>query len=601
MCGIAGEINFESGRQESGALERMLEVLRFRGPDEQGVMHGDGWTLGARRLSIVGRENGSQPFVGQHGTICVFNGEIYNFEPLRAQLEDAGVRLGTRTDGEVIVHLYEQVGLDFIHCLRGMFALAIYDPRRRRLILGRDRIGKKPLFYAHEPGRRVVFGSSLNAVLGAGGIPRRIDPDAIDYYLSYRIIPAPHTIYRDVRKVEPGCLNVIDAGGTQQIRYWSYPLRDSAGTPGESELAGKLRGLVESAVATRIPAEVSHGVFLSGGLDSTLVAALVKHHNRPLRTFSVGFAQSAFDERPYARQVARALGASHTEYEITPADALHAVEELTWHFGEPFGFPSSIACFYMSRLAREQVTVVLGGDGADELFAGYRRYRRLLQITGRAASACRDPLDTPEAIARDYEPVLIDGLRTDWKLELLAPDFIGRLPQPYPVNRLTGRIRAVPGVEYLNRILALDGAFWLTDAQMCKVDVTSMAHSLEVRHPLLDESIVDFAADLPTGLKLREGQEKYLLHRVAADLVPQFVLQRPKQELAVPLEDWLTGQLRAEMIKTLTAPASLERGYFQPDRLRRFVEDFDGIRSYAIWTLYMLERWHLRHHDARFD
>ena len=489
-------------------LSASLHQLRYRGPDEAGAVGGNGWSIGASRLRIVGLENGSQPFIGTRGTVCAFNGEIYNHRELRALLQDEGVILRTDSDGEVIVHLYERYGLRFTHLLRGMFACAVYEPSTRRLVLARDRIGKKPLFYFHQPGHRAVFGSTINAVLADDTVPRRIDPDAIDYFLSYRIIPAPLTIYRDVRKVEPGCMMVFDAAGGRQCRYWLFPQRETRQPESEDSAVHELRELLAAAVETRIPTEVPSGVFLSGGLDSSLVTALYQRRQRePVRSFSIGFAHSAFDERPFAREVARALGTDHHEHEITPAEALAAVHDLTWHFGEPFAFPSSIACYCMSRLASKHCRVILGGDGADELFAGYNRYKKVIALTGRDPASCDDEDNTPEAIARDYEPILIDGLRTEWKHDLLSRRFADQIGPIHGGNRLVPRVRDVRKVEFLNRLLALDTRFWLTDAQLCKVDVASMSHSLEVRHPLLDESIVDFASRLPSGYKLRHGKK----------------------------------------------------------------------------------------------
>lgn len=598
MCGIAGDIAFKTPAQQALDINGMLETLRFRGPDEVGEAHGEGWAVGARRLSVVAPDNGAQPFVGARGTQCVFNGEIYNHKELRGELERQGVHFATNSDGEVIVHLYERDGLGFIHRLRGMFAIALYDPNERCVILVRDRIGKKPLFYYHDPANsRVVFGSSLNAVVAAPRVPRRIDLDAIDYYLSYRIIPAPLTVYRDIRKVEAGSVAVFESEGAKRFRYWKHPQLQTSPLIDESALVDELRDLLCTAVERRIPDDVPYGLFLSGGLDSSLITALTaQRRGAPLQAFSVGFANAAFDERPIAREVAKAIGVAWHQYEITPADALVCARELSWHFGEPFGFPSSIACFYMSRMARERATVALGGDGADELFGGYRRYRRLLDLR-RSASAQMPLRDSPAAIAADYEPILADGLRKEWKTDIASREFVAGLGLSFPQNRLMERIEPTADVDFLNRILALDCGFWLTDAQMVKVDVASMANSLEVRHPLLDETIVEFAAKLPESMKLRGEEVKYLLRRAAEPFVPERALHREKQELAAPLEDWFTGALRDEIVSTLTSQACLSRGYFAPDRLRRFVETFDASRVYAIWTLYVLEMWHIRHHD----
>ncbi len=606
MCGIAGEVSLRREPVCAEHVATMAKQLVHRGPDEGNLYVEPHVALAIRRLKIVGLVNGSQPVHGPHTTL-VFNGEIYNYPALRRRLEAEGARFRTASDAEVIVHLYERMGDALVDDLRGMFAFALYDAARNRLLLARDRTGKKPLFYTIAGQGQVLFASSLEALATHSEMPRKVSLEAVDRFLSYRIIPSPLTIYEGVVKVEPGTIVTFQLNDathgplvTRQ-RYWSFPAERGDSAAPTEELADTLEGLLHDAIEARFQSEVPVGAFLSGGLDSSLVVAMASRQRRGrLATFSVGFEHERFNEVAHARRVAAHCGTDHHEHIITPHDALQAVDGLVRQLGEPFAFPSIIASYTMSRLAKQHVTVVLGGDGADELFCGYKRYQTyatLPHLPEDAAARARVDealLRTAQGdLAVEYQAVLTDGLRDALKRELYSRRFAAAVPQPFPVNYLHERFQGLAPLGRLAAAMEVDRRFWLPDSQLVKADVASMAHSVEVRSPFLDERVIAFAARVPMSMKLQHGVEKVLLRRVAERYLPADIAGRVKQELAVPLEAWLASTLRGEVQRTLLAEPALSRGYFDPDRLRAFVRDFGPQQSYAVWTLYMLERWHL--------
>lgn len=602
MCGIAGEVDFSGRTPPPERVARMCELMLHRGPDEGGFHARGGAAFGIRRLKIIGLVNGSQPVYNSDATaVCVFNGEIYNYAELKAELEREGYVFRTNTDAEVIVHLYDHLGVSFVERLRGMFAVAIHDAGRNRLVLARDTAGKKPLSYHVTPDGRVIFASELDALVSHPDVRREINYEAVDRFLSYRIIPAPLTAYRDVYKVEPGTVMVFDEGGATQTRYWSFDFTERHAGMGEEELAGEVRRRLFEAVRARLHSEVPVGALLSGGLDSSLVVSIMSRlRDDPVHTFSVGFADRAFNEMDYARLVSRHCRTIHHERVITPEAARGVIDRLLVGYGEPYAFPSAIAVYFMNRLAREHVTVVLTGDGADEIFCGYNRYKTF--------AAFPDLPDRPERLARidpelfrraggdvsvEYQSVLTDGLRDSVKRRLYAKSFIARLPGVFPANYLRERFaRNAHLPTRLDRAMDVDCNFWLRDAQLVKIDIASMANSVEVRCPMLDQSFVEFVTGIGVRHKLSGGDEKHILKLAARGLLPPEIISRPKQELAVPLENWLTSSLRREITETLLSEESLARGYFEPDALVRFVGDYGPADSYAVWTLYVLERWH---------
>ena len=592
MCGIAGEVTFGKGRPSLDSVARMCERLVHRGPDEIGFYVAQQCVLGIRRLKVIGLVNGSQPVSNSAGTAyCVFNGEIYNYRELKASLERDGYVFKTNTDAEVIIHLYDQKGDEFVKDLRGMFAIAIYDDVKKRLLLTRDRAGKKPLNYAIAPDGSVVFASELHALVSHPSVRQHVNTEAVDRFLSFRIIPAPLTIYNDVFKVEPGTVLTFDEHGLEKKRYWRFDFTERE-TDDEEKLIRKLTELLCEAVEVRLHSEVPLGALLSGGLDSSLIVSIMSRLvSDPIHTFSIGFHDREFNELHHARLVSEYCGTIHHEHIITPGSALGVINDLLPNFGEPYAFPSAIATYFMNHLARQFVTVVLTGDGADEIFCGYNRYKLF------------DLLPESE-ISVDYQSVLTDGLRDSVKRRLYSKAFKEQLGAEFPVNYLRERFAQTGSdMRRLNRAMQVDCNFWLPDAQLVKIDITSMANSVEVRCPMLDTKLVEFVTGVGVRHKLAGGSEKQILKKLAANFLPAEIVNRRKQELAVPLEHWLTSSLRSAITRTLLSEESLSRGYFDPDRLAEFVMNYGESDSYTVWTLYILEAWHrtARAADAPFS
>ncbi|MCM2545770.1 asparagine synthase (glutamine-hydrolyzing) [Burkholderia glumae] len=582
MCGIAGAVSFEQPLGHPDFARAACRHMRHRGPDEYGFHDDRQGTLGICRLKVVGLDNGSQPtYNATRDVVCVFNGEIYNHRTLRAELEQAGHRVAGSSDAYVIPLLYEIHGDDFVHRLEGMFSIALHDLRDETLRLYTDRLGKKPLFHTRLPDGTVLFASELGALARHPEVDRETDPVAIDQYLSYRVIPAPHTIYRRIRKVPPASRITLARRATEEHRYWHPDF--TTRVEHEADAIERVDALLRQAVEARLESEVPLGAMLSGGLDSSLVVGLATRAlGQPVHTFSVGFEDPRFDESAHALAVARHCGTVHHTHRVSADDALEAIDRILLHTGEPYAFPSAIASFCMYRLARQYVTVVLTGDGSDEIFAGYNRYQRFM-------AAWRPGADFADV----YQDILIDGVRQPLKLHLLADRFRARLTGAFPHNYLRERLAASTGESHaLNRMLQMDTGFWLPDAQLVKIDRMAMAHSVEPRSPFLDHRVVEYVAGISPALKLVGGNEKALLKKVALRYLPAEVVHRRKQELAVPLEGWLASTLRSTIEATLLSPQALERGYFVPERLRAVVREFRPEHSYALWTMFMLERWH---------
>jgi asparagine synthase (glutamine-hydrolysing) len=587
MCGIAGQFRLDGGPADRTFVRSACAAMSHRGPDEDVYHVGFSIALGMCRLRIVGARERARPARSADGkVVCVFNGEIYNHRALRERLHRRGLEPLGASDAHVIPGLYAIYGNEFVHELEGMFAIALYDEAERHLLLARDRMGKKPLFYGETEDGGVVFASELTALMMHPALSRSVSRDAIDQYLSYRVIPGPQTIYRGVRQVDSGSQLFVRTGGARTVSYWQPTFSEALRDVSRDDAADELHQRLSLAVNARLEAEVPLGAMLSGGLDSSLVAMMASASApRALKTFSVGFAESAFDESHHARRAARHMGADHQVYKITPADALRAVDPILLHTGEPYAFPSAIASYYMYELAAKSVTVVLTGDGADELFGGYRRYKHFETLWEDRSAA--------GTLSDVYESVLVDGLSHDLKERLVTKSFADSIAAPPRHNYLTERFDATaPDSHRLGRIMQVDCRFWLTDAQLVKIDRMAMAHSVEPRSPMLDRQVVEYACALPAALKITNGDAKAILKRVARRCLPKYIVDRPKQELAVPLESWLTHALRPRIESTLTSERALSRGYFQPDRLRAFVQAWRPDDSYALWTLFMLEQWH---------
>jgi len=557
----------------------------------------------------------------------VFNGEIYNFRELRAGLEQRGHRFRSRSDTEVILHLYEELGTDCLSRLRGMFAFAIWDEPRRRLFLARDRVGKKPLYYA-DTAERFLFGSEIKAILAVEGVPRRPDRQALYHYLTYQYVPSPWTAFEGIRCLPPAHFLLLEDGKAAIERYWRLDYLPKLTAP-EAALEEELRARLREAVRLRLVSDVPLGAFLSGGVDSSAVVALMAQEiAEPVRTFSIGFREEDFDELSFARLVAERFGTRHTEWVVEPR-ALEILPQLVWHFDQPFADPSAIPTWYVAKLAREHVTVVLNGDGGDEDFAGYGRYaandltvrqeRTLPLRAWRRARALAAGLRRalrrgalPRRLA-ELRPVPVEmenALRLchftdEEKPALCTPEFVLSAGGVDSFALLFGAYGAAGDSEFLDRALAADVGMYLPDDLLVKVDVASMASSLEARSPFLDHEFMEFAARLPVGCKLLRGETKRILKRALKGLVPDTVLERRKMGFGVPLARWFRGELRDFVRDALLGPEARGRGYFREEAVRALLkEHLEGRadRSNHLWNLAMLEHWHRVFIDpARLD
>ena len=628
MCGIAGFVESPTARSPFGPdesharIHRMCDVIRHRGPDDEGVFVDEGVALGMRRLSIIDLSTGHQPIHNEDRTVwIVFNGEIYNFRELRAELEAAGHRFYTSTDTEVIVHAYERWGTTAIARLRGMFGLAIWDLRSKSLLVARDRIGIKPLYYAEANGR-LYFGSELKSLLEAPELPRDLDLDALDHYLSFLYTPRDRSIFTSVRKLPPGHLLTWQNGKVRVERYYQLPAGETY-SGSEADAVGDLRAVLCDAVRSHLISDVPLGAFLSGGIDSSLVVGLMTQTSGArVKTFSIGFDEPAFDELEHARRVARHFGTDHHEFVVKP-DGVGILDALISHFDEPFADSSAIPTWYVSEMARKHVTVVLSGDGGDELFGGYDRYvphPRVVAFDRYSPRALRNVAAIAAArlphgvrgknflrhVGRDDQGRYLDSIRffsTDEKPSLLSRDVLRQLSATDPESRLASHFERYAQLPWPSQMMRFDAETYLPEDVLTKVDRMSMAHSIESRVPLLDNEVIEFASSLPASMKIKGGRRKHVLKEVAATLLPAEILDRRKQGFGVPLGTWFRGNLRELFADTLLSPASLQRGYFQPLFVRQLVDEhLSGKRDHSLrlWQLVVFEKWHHQYVDNSF-
>lgn len=612
MCGIAGILRFDRRPVAPGEVRAMNRTMVHRGPDDEGVWVGDGVGLGMRRLSIIDLATGQQPIANEDGTVRVIqNGEIYNYRELRRELEGRGHVFRTESDTEVIVHLYEELGSACVERLRGMFALAVWDAPRRRLLVARDRLGIKPLYFARTPGGSLLFASELKAILAAGEVPVELDWSSVSHLFSFMTTPADRSIVAGVEKLQPGHLLVASDDGTVTTRrYWEVRFEPDR-SRSEGEWVEAIRGALQESVRLHRVSDVPLGAFLSGGVDSSsVVGALSEESPEPVRTFSIGFAEADYDELEYARLAARAFGTEHREAVLEP-EVLEVLDDLAWHLDEPFGDSSAIPTYMVSKLAAEDVKVVLSGDGGDELFAGYDRYlvqrreriHRFVPGSLRSlASAIGERL--PEgATGREFlRHLRYTGL--DRYLDsgtLFKDDRKRRLFQDEPHTLLADYRPAAVAERYLDTaerhwlsaLQHLDLETYLPLDILTKVDRTSMAHSIETRVPLLDHPLVELAARIPPELQIRGRTTKYLFKRALEGRVPREILERPKRGFAIPLGRWFRGGLGPFVRELLLSDTARDRGIFRPayleELLRRHEEGRD--LDLEIWTLLSFELW----------
>jgi asparagine synthase (glutamine-hydrolysing) len=622
MCGIAGQARSDGRPVDRGMLERMCAAQEHRGPDSRGTHLEDEVGLGIQRLRVIDLDTGDQPIYNEDRSVAVvLNGEIYNYRELRERLQGRGHRLATKGDTEVIAHLYEDLGVDCVRELNGMFAFALWDAKRRRLLVARDRVGKKPLFYAIREGA-ISFASELRALLQDPEVPREIDHAAIDGYVAYGYVPAPMSAFRAVRKLPPASTLVYEDGRASIARYWR--LRYDQGDPpaGTAELHEEIRTRIRAAVARRMISDVPLGVFLSGGIDSSaVVAAMAEQSSDPVRTFSIGFEEESFNELPNARLIAERFGTDHRELVIRP-DVVSILPKVARHYGEPFADSSSVPSFYVAEMARREVTVALNGDGGDESFAGYNRYvtaTRAHRIASRlpgalrrgiAAAGARSPVRgdpaRPANRARRLAGYLgmsdrelysdamqiFDGRRRE---DLYSPGFAESLGGSAP-ELIEGVWEKASGRDLVNKMLEVDVNTYLPDDLLVKVDVASMAYSLEARSPLLDHELMEFAASIPGGMKLQGSEKKVVLRNALRGWIPDQILDGPKRGFALPMVgQWFRGELRDYMAEVLTDPSTLARGYFNEPYVRGLIDrHLDGSEDnhMQLWSLIMLEVWH---------
>ncbi|MBZ4658424.1 MAG: Asparagine synthetase [Desulfacinum sp.] len=667
MCGIAGILHRDGSPPDPDRLVRMTRSLAHRGPDDEGYyVHGRLWSpgparhaasrlhdfttsrfhdfttsrphdsappplptphsplppiaLGHRRLSIIDLHAGRQPLSNEDGTVwVVFNGEIYNFQELRAELMGRGHVFRTRTDTEVIVHAYEEWGTGAVKRFRGMFAIALWDGRKARLWLVRDRVGKKPLYYA-DLGGRFYFASEIKAILEAWETTPDVDEAALCDYLSLQYIPAPRTIYRDVRKLPPGHEAVVSASGLTVRSYWDLSFEPAVQARSQEDLADALYGLLQEAVRLRLISDVPLGAFLSGGVDSSAVVALMAAaSSEPVTTNTIAFDVDDYDEAPFARRVARLFRTDHHEFRVTP-ECLPVIDTLAWHYDEPFADPSAVPTYYVSKMARRVVTVALSGDGGDENFAGYSRYRfdvaedrarrfvprilrrgileplaglfprgpdvpRFLRAGTALANMARDPADA-------YFTSM-SGMPEEDKNRLLNGDCRKALDGYRTVDLFRDLYRKAPARDHLSRLQYIDFKTYLCEDILTKVDRASMAVSLEVRCPVLDHALVEFAAGIPWSLKLNGLQGKHIFRKALRRCVPREVLDRKKKGFAVPVGAWFRGELK-EHARSLVVEGEGTRRFLDPRVAAAMWDEHQEKRrdrSMELWTVLMLNAW----------
>jgi asparagine synthase (glutamine-hydrolysing) len=618
MCGICGIFEYERRTDlPADLVHRMNQTMIHRGPDDGGVFVGPGIGLGHRRLSIIDLAGGHQPMSNEDGTVWVLlNGEIYNYPELRAELLQRGHKFVTKSDTEAVVHLYEEYGHECFAKLRGMFSIAIWDSKNRKVVLARDRVGKKPLFYAADS-VRILFGSELKALLAGCSLSREMDEQALSDYFSFGYIPAPKTIYRSVRKVMPGHYLVASANGVRETRYWDLSF-SRVEEKTEEDWGERLRHELCEATRVRLMSDVPLGAFLSGGIDSSAVVAMMSHlMKRAVTTCSIGFNEEKYNEAEYALQVSKLFSTDHHVETVEP-NAVEIVDKLAWHFDEPFADSSAVPTYYVSKIARQFVTVALGGDGGDESFAGYRRYKLDYyenRLRNRVPAGMRRSVFGP--LGRWYPPLAwaprvfrakstfqslsrsplegyfnsISYFRPDDKERLFTSDFRARLGNYESIDVFREYYDRADTEDPLSKIQYVDIKTYLTDDILTKVDRASMAVSLEVRAPMLDHKFLELAASMPSNLKLRNGTGKYMLKKALEPTLPAEILYRQKQGFAIPLGDWFKRELKemAHHVILETDDGILDRSFLGTiwDQHQKGYYD----RSALLWATLMFRKW----------
>ncbi|TAN62770.1 asparagine synthase (glutamine-hydrolyzing) [bacterium] len=629
MCGICGAVSYSKNNLiEEGQIRKMCAALTHRGPDDEGIFidkQGHSVGLGHRRLSIIDLSgSGHQPMSNEDSSVWItFNGEIYNFHELRPRLEKAGHSFSSNSDTEAIIHLYEDYGAECVKHLRGMFAFAIWDKRRKALLLARDRIGKKPLLYCRQA-ESFYFASEFTSLLAGGAVTKKINKSALDYYLSFGYIPAPLTIYENVYKLLPAHTLLLNANGITLSRYWQ-PDYSSKIRISEEDAAEGLLSVLKEAVKMRLYSEVPLGAFLSGGIDSSTVVGLMSGFSAKIKTFSIGFEEKDYNELKFARNIARRFSTQHNEFVVRPK-ALEVLPLLVERYGEPYADSSSIPTYYLCRETRKFVTVALNGDGGDELFAGYERYQAMLisgayqrvpelvrSIVRKLSAALPDSADQKnklrrlrrfmEAIdlpLRDRYIRWVSIFDAGLKDKLYSPDFSSCPGDRGGFGLIASHLEGLKSVGLLDTLLMTDTSTYLPDDLLVKVDIASMANSLEARSPFLDHKVIEFAASLPEAYKMKRLVKKYILKKAIAGFIPKENTHRQKMGFGMPVGRWFRQELKDFLVDTLLSGTCLKRGYFNPQTVKELVNGHISAKkdfSFQLWSLLMLELWHQRFYD----
>ena len=624
MCGIFGSFNLDRNSPlDSRIAQQMGEHLNHRGPDQEGLYQDHSICLGHRRLSIIDlSEAGRQPMPNEDKTLwIVFNGEIYNYQELRPELEKHGHRFRSNTDTEVILHLFESEGDACVNKLRGMFAFAIWNSRDEILFIARDRLGKKPLYYYFDS-RVFAFASEMKALLLHSRVARELDLQAVDEYLSYQYVPAPRSIFRDIRKLPPAHTLVCKRNDLRLEKYWEPDFSRKISFQSNEELETGVLNQLEESTRIRLKSDVPLGAFLSGGVDSSAVVAMMaRNMNTPVKTFSIGFEEEDYSELKYARRVASLFQTDHHEFVVKP-DTVEILPKLVWHYDEPFSDSSALPTYYLSQMTRKHVTVALNGDGGDEAFAGYEKYlamrffsylnqlpergRRFLQRLGDSLPEQAEKRNLMRKFKR-FLRTSTGNFTTDYlglmtlfddrsKKALYTPEFMHHLKGNPPADRfLISLLERGSSLHWIDRISRTDYESYLPNDLLAKVDIASMAHSLELRSPFLDHKFVEFSASLPPMFKLNGTKTKDLLKRALRKILPNDILDRKKMGFGVPLNHWFRGPLQEFARETLLSNNSLKRNYFKPEQLGRLLSEHAAGRkdhAYKLWNLLVLEIWH---------
>jgi asparagine synthase (glutamine-hydrolysing) len=634
MCGIVGTANLGGAPVDQAVLRRMCDAIVHRGPDDEGYYASDAESgfgsrleeaaragLGMRRLSIIDLATGKQPIHNEDKTIwVVLNGEIYNYRELRAELESRGHSFYTNSDTEAIVHAYEEYGNDLPKHLRGMFAFALWDVPRQQLLLARDRVGKKPLLYS-KIGKKLIFASEFQAMLAHPDVSREVNTEALSDYLSFMCVPAPETAFRHIQKLEPGHTLIWKNGEVNTERYWSLDFKNKTDL-GEKEAGERAVDLLRDAVRVRLMSDVPLGAFLSGGIDSSAVVALMSElSGERVKTFSIGFDEKDFSEIAHARRIAERFGTDHHEFVVRP-NAIEVLPTLVRHYGEPYADSSAIPTYYLAKMTRQHVTVALNGDGGDECFAGYERYAAMRlgerysklprvfreRVVEPAISAIPGAGATRSRLGKARRFLDVVGRPTgerylrwtsvfndEMKAELCTREFLTQTAYAKAIRFVEPWFSGNGEIEVVDRALMADTFNYLPNDLLVKVDIASMAVSLEARSPFLDHHVMEFAASLPARFKLRGLTTKYLLKNALRGLVPQENLTRSKMGFGVPIGHWFRAEMKGLLKEAILSDRSLGRGYFKPDSVRLLVDDHIAQRrdySHQLWTLLMLELWH---------